>query len=408
MSKAGVQFRKIGSIGQVFHRASFSALLLILSACNGTSASDPRSLGAVAEPARTQPTAPTLQMAAPAAVSVQRPIPSAAVHLDAALLRLGKGFRGEVGIAVRDVQTGWTSHYRGLDYFPQQSVSKLWVAISTFDQIDQGKIHLDDAIEVRAQDLTLFHQPIRTAVLRSGGFHTTVGDLLVRALTQSDNTANDRLLTQVGGPDAVRTMLTAKSIGGVRFGPGERLLQSQTAGLAWQPGYAIGANFAAARAALPGTVRREAFDAYTADPIDGATPYGIVDALARLADGQLISPQATEKLTGIMADTRTGALRLKSGLRPGWRLAHKTGTGQVLDGEQAGYNDVGLLTSPSGRTYAVAVLIGRTSRPLTERSALMRGVLAATADYDANFAIQQNGGEPTSQVGSSPVRPALR
>ena len=31
-----------------------------------------------------------------------------------------------------------------------------------------------------------------------------------------------------------------------------------------------------------------------------------------------------------MGNTKTGANRLKGGLRPGWTLSHKTGTGQVL------------------------------------------------------------------------------
>ena len=36
-------------------------------------------------------------------------------------------------------------------------------------------------------------------------------------------------------------------------------------------------------------------------------------------------------------------------LRPeGWTIAHKTGTGQVYGSEQAGYNDIGILTSPDG------------------------------------------------------------
>jgi len=405
-----VRARTVASAGHGFRWGSLAALML-LAACHGSSISDPRSLGAVAEPAGTSPSAAPLLPTTPIVVPLRREVPSAALHLDVALQRLGKAFRGDVGIAVRDVRTGWTSHYRGLDYFPQQSVSKLWVALSVFDGVEQGRLHLDDAIEVRAEDLTLFHQPIRQIVLRSGGFRTTIGDLLVRALTQSDNTANDRLLNAVGGPDAVRALLSAKSIGGVRFGPGERLLQSQTAGLSWQPAFATGANFAVARAALPESVRREAFDAYTTDPIDGATPYGIVDALARLSDGQLVSPQSSERLTAIMGDTQTGALRLKSGLRPGWRLAHKTGTGQVLDGEQAGYNDVGLLTSPNGRTYAVAVMIGRTSRPLAERSALMRSVLAATADYDSNFAAQQNAGgvrESRTDAEADEGRPAAQ
>lgn len=315
--------------------------------------------------------------------------PSAALALDKRLATLGDGFRGDVGVAVRDIQTGWTSGYRGLDLFPQQSVSKLWVALTLFDQVDRGKLDLSRDISVTAQDLTLFHQPIRALAQRPGGFHTSAEDLVVRALTQSDNSANDRLLREVGGPDAVRATLAAKSISGIRFGPGERSLQSRIAGLDWKPGYSVGNSFYVARDALPSATRRAAFDAYTADPIDGATPLAMVDALARLKEGQLLSPYSTARMTEIMGHTRTGALRLKGGLESGWTLSHKTGTGQVFQGEQAGYNDVGILTSPEGRCYAIAVLIGRTARPLRERMALMQKVVAATIDYDTRLERQR-------------------
>jgi beta-lactamase class A len=49
-------------------------------------------------------------------------------------------------------------------------------------------------------------------------------------------------------------------------------------------------------------------------------------------------------------------MRLRGGLSPGWRAAHKTGTGQDFRGETFGLNDVGLVTAPDGRVYAVAVL----------------------------------------------------
>lgn len=320
--------------------------------------------------------------------------PSAALALDKRLAALGDAFRGDVGLAVRDIQTGWTSDYRGLDLFPQQSVSKLWVALALFDQVDRGKLDLTRDISVTAQDLTLFHQPIRALALRPGGFHTSPEDLVVRALTQSDNSANDRLLREVGGPDIVRATLAAKSISGIRFGPGERALQSRIAGLDWKPGYSVGNSFYVARDALPSAARRAAFDAYTANPMDGATPLAMVDALARLKDGQLLSPRSTARMTEIMSQTRTGALRLKGGLESGWTLSHKTGTGQVLQGEQAGYNDVGILTSPEGRSYAVAVLIGRTARPLRERMALMQKVVSATIDYDAKLERQREVAAP--------------
>ena len=56
----------------------------------------------------------------------------------------------------------------------------------------------------------------------------------------------------------------------------------------------------------------------------------IVNALARLKRGELLSPSSTARLLSIMGNTKTGANRLKGGLKPGWSLSHKTGTGQVL------------------------------------------------------------------------------
>ena len=78
-----------------------------------------------------------------------------------------------------------------------------------------------------------------------------------------------------------------------------------------------------------------------------------------------------------MGNTKTGANRLKGGLKPGWTLSHKTGTGQILGGRPAGYNDIGILTAPDGRSYAVAVMIKKTSCPLPTRMTLMNNVVRA-------------------------------
>ena len=133
-------------------------------------------------------------------------------------------------------------------------------------------------------------------------------------------------------------------------------------------------------------MRKSAFDRYVEDPYDGAAPAAIVDALARLKRGELLSPPSTARLLSIMGNTRTGANRLKGGLRPGWSLSHKTGTGQVLGTTQAGYNDIGILTAPDGRSYAVAVMIKRTSAPLSTRMTLMNNVVRAVIDqHDSSF-----------------------
>lgn len=300
--------------------------------------------------------------------------------LDSRIESLGRAFGGEVGIAVRDVQTGRTTTFNGTKYFPQQSVSKFWVALTALDRADRGLLDLSQRVVVKRDDLTLFHQPIR-ALVKGAGYSTTLEDLMVRALTQSDNTANDVLMRRAGGPEAVREFLARKEIEGVRFGPGERLLQSRIAGLEWKQSYSIGNAFYTARANLPMKVRRDALERYLDDPIDGATPTGIVDGLSRLASGTLLSPVSTQRLLGIMSSTKTGPQRLKGGLTPGWKLSHKTGTGQVLAGTSTGYNDIGLITAPDGRAFAVAVMIGRTSRPIPQRWELMQSVVRAVVDY---------------------------
>ncbi len=301
--------------------------------------------------------------------------------LDARIQAMGRGFNGDVGIAVKDLQNGWTGNYDGTTYFPQQSVSKFWVALTTLDKVDRGELDLDAPVVMRGSDITLFHQPIAAEIRKKGALNTTIGALMERALQQSDNTCNDFVLWKAGGPETVRAFLTRKGIEGIRFGPGERLLQTQIAGLStWKDSYA-GNGFYTARNALPPATRRAAFERYIANPMDGATPLGVVDALGRLSNGELLSPQSTSRLLGIMSHTKTGAQRLKGGLSAGWSLAHKTGTGQVLGSEQAGYNDIGVLTGPDGRSYSVAVLMRRTSAPLGERMALMQNVVRAVIDY---------------------------
>lgn len=318
---------------------------------------------------------PSATIVPPKAPSKPLPPPAPAA-LIASVNELARGFDGKVGIAVRSIDRDWQVAANGDLPLPQQSVSKLWVAMAVLDARDQGRLTLDDPVTVTREDLTLFHQPI-AAMVKGDGYKTTVSELLQRALTQSDNTANDRLLRFVGGPDAVRDFVRRKQLGTIRFGPGERLLQSQTAGLQWQSGFATGNSFIRARAQLPIETRVKAFDAYIADPPDGAAPVAIAGALAKLKRGTLLSPSSTQYLISTMESSKTGRQRLRGAVPEGWSFGHKTGTGQDLAGRTAGYNDVGILVAPDGRSYAIAVMIGDTPRPVAERQALMQSVVAA-------------------------------
>ena len=300
-------------------------------------------------------------------------------ELAAKIDALGRVFGDGASISVRDIDSNWSVGYGADRLCPQQSVSKFWVALTTFDAIDRGKVAMDDKIILTREDLTLFHQPIR-ALVGANGYTTTVRELLERAMTESDNTANDALLRHVGGPGAIRSMLSRKDIDHVRFGPGERLLQSGIAGITWKQAFAAGNGFYQARAAIPLERRQAAIDAYTTDPVDGAAPAAITGALGKLVKGDLLSEQSTRDLIALMERSKTGRARLKSAVEPGWTLAHKTGTGQQLGALTAGFNDVGLMIAPDGRRYAVAVMIARSDRPIAERQRLIADVARAVID----------------------------
>ena len=296
---------------------------------------------------------------------------------------LGQSFNGKVGIAVRRVGSDWTVAWNGNLLFPQQSVSKLWVSMTFLDAVDRGKIRLSDSTTITRKDLTLFHQP-SAALVGNSGWTTTYSDLMRRAMTQSDNTANDTLLRAVGGPDAVRSYLARRYIKDIRFGPGERLLQSTTAGLEWRQDYSIGRNFYAARAKLPMSARQKALDNYLASPPDGAAPSSIVHALAKLKQNDMLSPTSSQLLLSIMGEAKTGPQRIKGGVPAGWHYLHKTGTGQELGARSTGFNDIGIMTAPDGTCYAVAVMIGSTTEPIPVRWQLMQAVAkAVVANHEA-------------------------
>ncbi len=284
--------------------------------------------------------------------AIVRPAPAA---LRERVVARARAFDGRAGVAIVSLRDGWEIGFNSNTLFPQQSCSKLWVSIAALDAVDRGQLKLTDRVTLGRSDLTLFHQPIAARIL-GGGHTTTLGALMFTAITESDNTANDKLMRSIGGPQAVRDMIARKGLGAIRFYNGERALQARIAGLIWSPSYSLGNAFYQARSALPMSVRRAAFDRYIADPYDGASPRAIANALASLQRGELLSPASTRRLLSIMGQTRTGKMRVRAALGRGWDWNHKTGTGQQLAGRIGGINDIGLLTAPDGAVYAMAIM----------------------------------------------------
>lgn len=369
-SKTKARVHKAGQTG-----LASLALLSVLSGC-------------VSAPAPRGPASPAAQAPAPApaAVAPARPaIGRPPAGLENLIHDQWRVFPGRTGVAIMRVDGGeWVLGRRMDELFPQQSVSKTWVALTVLDMVDQGKLRLDQKVRITRDDLAVFHQPIRDQVIANGSIEVSILDLLETSIRASDNTANDSLLRTVGGPQAVKSFIARKNLGAIRFGPGERALQSGIAGLDWKQEYAIGRRFYAARDAVPLATRKAALDRYLNDPIDGASPQAIVRALAKLAKGELLSASSTRLMLDIMSRTSSGPNRLKAGVPAGWSFLHKTGTGQILPPVSTGYNDIGIMTAPDGTRYAIAVMMGSTTASIPQRMTFMQFVSRTVASYHQN------------------------
>ncbi len=322
--------------------------------------------------------------------------PQAPAEIQASLDHLAAAYGEPVGIAVTDVARGWTASVAGDETFPQQSVSKLWVALAVMQAVDKGQLQLEQSVLMLPQDRSVFYQPLASRIRGPNGLSITLADLLRHALIESDNAANDRLIRELGGAAVVTRTIAEKRLAGLAVGGTERDVQTRTAGLTWRPEYGQTWIFKQARAELPDATRDQALATYLANPPDGATPNGIVTALSALKRGELLSAPSTDFMLELMGEARTGQLRLRAGLQPGWSLAHKTGTGPDWRGASVGINDVGLLTAPDGRTYAVAVMVRQTRQGPAARHRLMQSVAhAVEAHWQA--------GEEPSPLAAPPV-----
>lgn len=105
-------------------------------------------------------------------------------------------FKGEVGIVIKDLDTGKEIAFNKEKPFPSASLAKIPIMASCFLAIEEGKLKLNQEIKVRQQDKLL------GGILRHvyPGTVLTVERLIGLMIYESDNTATN-ILTELLGID---------------------------------------------------------------------------------------------------------------------------------------------------------------------------------------------------------------
>lgn len=283
---------------------------------------------------------------------------------------------GVLGVGLMNLESGETWLFNGDLRFPMQSVFKAPLGAAVLAEVDAGRVGLEQVVTIEERDISPDHSPIADAWPQRRDY--TVRELLAAAVGGSDNTAADVLMKLIGGPGAVTSWLNDHHVSEIRIDRYERELQPQSVGLgsfriAWKGGQA----FEAAMDGVPPPMRRAAMNAYLADARDTATPRGLLTFFYVLEEEKLLSPASRALLMKIMTETQSGAARLKAGFPPGSILAHKTGAARTDLGVSSATNDIGVVTLPDGRRYAVAVFLKAATLGAPEREKIHADVARA-------------------------------
>ena len=231
---------------------------------------------------------------------------------------------------------------------PMCSSFKWLLASMVLSRMDRGMENLNRSIQFGPKDI-VFNSPTVEGALKAAGGSTgslTVRDLCEAAVTLSDSAAANLLLQTVGGPAGLTAWL--RSIGD----PVTRLDR-----------YELDLNRVG-----PGDVR------------DTTTPRAAVGDLHHLLYRGGLKPISRALMLGWLQNAKPGATRMPAGLRPGWRIGHKTGTWMVGTDhgptERAASADVAVLLPDKGRPVLLAAFTVGSERPQVQVDRWFAGLVA--------------------------------
>ncbi|MFY8047757.1 MAG: serine hydrolase [Erythrobacter sp.] len=271
--------------------------------------------------------------------------------------------QGRIGVAAIDLATGEQVMVLGDQLFPLASTSKVAVAATFLEMVEQGRFSLSSEFPLMMPERSARFSSAKAPV-RPGQYMPAI-DLIEIMITRSSNPATDALLAAVGGPGAVNDWTR-------RQGIAEFSINRDIATLVRDDG--------------------EYDPARHIDKRDAATPRAMAQLLAGLYRGQYLSDEGRRVLLGAMSRTVTGKRRIPAHIPLEARVSHKTGS---LNNTSS---DVGLIECPDGRTIAVAIYVtGQGTRLAREE----RIAAIARALYDG-FAVRAQQRNPVRNWTAAP------
>ncbi|WP_208764154.1 class A beta-lactamase [Shewanella aestuarii] len=281
---------------------------------------------------------------------------------------------GRLGLAAQEIGSDERITVNGDEKFVMASTYKVAIAVALLERIDKGELKLSDLIDVPQETMVTGDGAIAVNFVHPG-IKLSIANLIEPMITLSDNTATDICLKLAGGPEAVTKVMRNIGITDLRVDRYTSEILRDFYGL---PDKAYSSVLAKALAEDPSLAAKQPLRNLKfeqEDLRDQSSPNAMLELLLAIDSGKVLSAQSSEFLIDVMSRTRTGAGRLKALLPKGTPVAHKTGTiGGVA-------NDVGFITLPDGRRFAIVVYTKSSTTSEAERDRAIAEVTRILFDF---------------------------
>ena len=269
--------------------------------------------------------------------------------LEADFQKILKDKQATVGVSVYDFSSKKSYGINQNEHFPMQSVFKLHIAMAVLDLVDRGKLSLKQKVFISKERMQPdWYSPLRDKY-PNGNINLTLAEILKPTVSESDNVGCEVLLDLIGGPKVVDDYLKKIGMKDVQVKHNETVMQAS-----WEP----------------------QFENYS-------SPNSAIALLRALIEKKILSDSSRKYLSKLLLGTSTGPKRLKGLLPKGTLVAHKTGTSGTNKetGIMAAVNDIGIVTLPNGKQFAIAVFVSNSKEKIETNEKIIAEITKATYDY---------------------------
>lgn len=230
---------------------------------------------------------------------------------------------GRMGVAVIGPEGKLLVGYRADERFAMCSTFKTLLAANVLRKVDRRTLSLRQRIAYGPGELQEYAPVAKEHFDEKRNRGTmTVAQLAQASVVESDNSAANLLLGQIGGPEEITRF--ARSLGDMttRLDRTEPTLNENSLG----------------------------------DERDTTTPVAMAKLNQKIIFGTVLRPTSRQRLTNWLIESPTGAERIRAGLPIDWKAGSKTGScGNA-------YNDVAIAWDAHGHPVVMAVYLDRPSK----------------------------------------------